>query len=253
MSQVKTIALLDADGLEAALRQIGAERYHNLHPFHRLLHDGKLSRAQVQAWALNRYAYQRAIPRKDAALIARSEDAVLRRDWRRRLVDHDGDAPGTGGVARWRALAIGVGVAPARVDAMAGVLPATIFAVEAYVNFVRDKSLLEAVASSLTEMFSPAIISERVSGMLKNYDFILPETLAYFTPRLTQAPRDVEFALEYVRQHAVTVETQQAVLAALRFKCDVLWAMLDALYFAYVEPGFLPPGCFDPGKAAANV
>lgn len=239
-------ALLTPDGLEAALRQIGATRYHNLHPFHRLLHGGKLNRGQVQAWALNRYAYQRAIPRKDAALIARSEDSELRRAWRSRLHDHDGDVPGQGGVVRWRALAIGVGLDPRQVDAMEGVLPATHFAVEAYVAFVRERSLLEAVASSLTEMFSPTIISERVSGMLANYDFITPPTLAYFTPRLTQAPRDAEFALAYVRQHATSIAAQQAVLGALRFKCDVLWAMLDALHFAYVAPGMIPPGCFTP-------
>lgn len=238
--------VLSPDALEAALRQIGAQRYHNLHPFHRLLHDGKLTRGQVQAWALNRFAYQRAIPRKDAALIARTDDADLRREWRHRLEDHDGDGPGRGGVARWRALAIGVGLNPDQVDAMEGVLPATVFAVEAYVAFVRERSLLEAVASSLTEMFSPSIISERVSGMLRHYDFVTADTLAYFTPRLTQAPRDADFALAYVRAHATTHAAQAAVLAALRFKCDVLWAMLDALHHAYVAPGHIPPGAFVP-------
>src|ERR671918_2315295 len=94
--------------LEAALRRIGAERYHNLHPFHRLLHEGRLSRGQVQAWALNRYYYQSRIPLKDASLIARAEDPALRREWRQRLVDHDGEAPGSGGIARWLALTDGL-------------------------------------------------------------------------------------------------------------------------------------------------
>ena len=118
-----------------------------------------------------------------------------------------------------------------------GLLPGTRFAVDAYVRFVREKSLLEAIASSLTEMFSPDIISQRVSGMLRNYDFVTRETLAYFTPRLTQAPQDVAFALSYVKEHADTAEQQEQVLAALRFKCDLLWAQLDALHFAYVAPG----------------
>jgi pyrroloquinoline-quinone synthase len=111
---------------------------------------------------------------------------------------------------------------------------------------VREKSLLEAIASSLTEMFAPNIISQRVSGMLRNYAFITEKTLAYFTPRLTQAPQDVAFALSYVREHATTVERQEQVLAALRFKCDLLWAQLDALHFAYVSPGLPPPGAFKP-------
>lgn len=230
--------------LEAALRRIGAERYHNLHPFHRLLHGGKLSKGQVQAWALNRYCYQSAIPRKDAALIARASDPELRRLWRQRLVDHDGEAPGQGGIARWLALTDGLGLDREYVVSTRGALPATKFAVEAYVRFVGERSLLEAVASSLTELFSPAIISERVSGMLENYPFVGRDTLAYFNARMTQAPRDADFALEYVKREARRPDQQQAVLAALEFKCSVLWAQLDALYHAYVAPGHVPPGAF---------
>jgi coenzyme PQQ biosynthesis protein C len=238
--------LLSPDELEAALRDIGARRYHRLHPFHHLLHGGKCSKGQVQAWALNRYCYQAAIPRKDAALIARCEDSDLRRIWRQRLVDHDGEAPGEGGVARWLKLTEGLGLDRDYVVSMRGALPATRFAVEAYVRFVRERSLLEAVASSLTEMFSPQIIGERVAGMLAGYDFVSRETLAYFNARLTQAPRDADFALEYVKREARTPEQQQAAMAALTFKCDVLWAQLDALYHAYVEPGHVPPGAFRP-------
>jgi coenzyme PQQ biosynthesis protein C len=234
--------------LEAALREMGAQRYHNLHPFHRLLHGGKLDRGQVQAWALNRYCYQSAIPRKDAGLIARTDDPELRRLWRQRLVDHDGEATGEGGIARWLALTDGLGLDRGYVVSKRGALAATRFAVEAYVRFVREESLLEAVASSLTELFSPNIISERVSGMLAGYPFISRDTLAYFNARMTQAPRDADFALDYVKREARTSEQQQAVLAALAFKCDVLWAQLDALYHAYVEPGHIPPGAFRPGE-----
>ena len=244
-----TTNLMTAAELADALRAIGAERYHIHHPFHRLLHGGRLDRGQVQAWALNRYCYQSAIPAKDATLLARLPTSDLRREWRRRLVDHDGDAPGTGGVARWLKLAEGVGLDAGYVQSGAGLLPATRFAVDAYVAFVRDRSLLEAIASSLTEMFSPGIIAERVSGMLAHYDWITPDTLAYFTPRLTQAPQDADFALAYVQEHARTPEQQQAALAALRFKCDVLWAQLDALHHAYVAPGLPPPGAFVPDAA----
>jgi len=179
--------------LEAQLRAIGAQRYHRLHPFHALLHGGKCSKGQVQAWALNRYYYQAMIPVKDASL-----------------------------------------------------MPATRFAVEAYVHFVRDKTMLEAVASSLTELFSPQIISERLEGMLKGYDFVSADTLAYFAKRPPLAQRDSDFALDYVKRHAKTPDVQQAVLKALEFKCDVLWAMLDALYHAYVAPKHIPPGAFVP-------
>ncbi|MFT8483640.1 MAG: pyrroloquinoline-quinone synthase PqqC [Gluconobacter cerinus] len=239
------MTLLTPDQLEARLRQIGAERYHNRHPFHRKLHDGLLTKQQVQAWALNRYYYQARIPAKDATLLARLPTAELRREWRRRIEDHDGTEPGTGGVARWLVLTDGLGLDRDYVESTDDLLPATRFAVDAYVNFVRDQSILAAIASSLTELFSPTIISERVSGMLRHYDFISEETLAYFTPRLTQAPRDSDFALAYVRENARTPEQQREVLGALEFKCSVLWSMLDALDYAYVE-GHIPPGAFVP-------
>src|SRR5262249_10889139 len=140
----------------------------------------------------------------------------------------------------------GVGLDRDYVTSLQGLLPATRFAVEAYVRFVREKSLLEAIASSLTELFSPQIIGERLEGMLKNYDFVTAQTLAYFSQRPPQAERDSRFALDYVKREARTPEEQRLVLAALEFKCDVLWSMLDALYHAYVAPGHIPPGAFVP-------
>jgi coenzyme PQQ biosynthesis protein C len=182
--------------LEAQLRDIGARRYHRLHPFHVLLHGGQCTKGQVQAWALNRYYYQAMIPLKDASLIARCNESALRREWRRRLVDHDGESEGDGGIARWLKLTDGPGLDRDYVVSLAGLLPATRFAVEAYVHFVRDKTLLEAIASSLTELFSPQIISERLAGMLKSYDFVSADILAYFSARAPLAQRDSEFALE---------------------------------------------------------
>lgn len=238
--------LLSPAELEARLRAVGAERYHDKHPFHRLLHAGKLDRTQVTAWALNRYYYQAMIPVKDATVLSRMTDPALRRAWRQRIVDHDGEREGDGGIERWLKLTDGLGLDRAYVVSGAGLLPGTRFAVEAYVNFCRERPLLEAIASSLTEMFSPGIIRERVAGMLAGYSFVSKETLAYFDKRLTQAPRDADFALDYVKAHADTAEKQQAVIAALEFKCSVLWSQLDALHFAYVEPGVVPPGAWSP-------
>ena len=241
-----TAALLSGEDLERCLRQIGEERYHHRHPFHHLMRDGRLNRGQVQAWALNRYYYQARIPAKDAFLVARLPTPGLRREWRRRIIDHDGEDEGTGGIARWLRLTDGLGLDRDYVVSLAGLLPATRFAVEAYVHFVREKTLLEAIASSLTELFSPQIINERLAGMLKSYDFVSADTLAYFSARPPLAQRDSDFALDYVKRHARTPDAQQAVLKALEFKCDVLWAMLDALTHAYVAPKKVPPGAFVP-------
>jgi pyrroloquinoline-quinone synthase len=240
------VSLLSSTEFEAHLRAIGAERYHNRHPFHRALHDGKLNKGQVQAWALNRYVYQARIPIKDAIIVSRLPTPELRATWRVRIEDHDGTDGSDGGIARWLKLTDGLGLDRATVTSERAALPATIFAADAYVHFTRDKSLLEAVASSLTELFAPTIIAERVEGMLSGYDFVTKETLSYFGKRMTQAPRDADFALRYCIEHARTREDQQLCLDALTFKCNVLWAMLDALHFAYVTPGLIPPGAFKP-------
>lgn len=231
--------------LEQQLRFIGATRYHSLHPFHSLLHGGKLSKGQVQAWALNRYYYQSTIPIKDAVVISRFRDRDTRIEWRHRISDHDGDIGTEGGIERWIKLTEGLGLDTDYVERAEGILPATRFAVEAYVHFVREKSPLEAIASSLTELFAPNLHEERISGMLKHYDFVNPEVMSYFSRRLTQAPRDSEFALNYVKQHARTPYERQLVCNALIFKTNVLWVQLDALYHAYVE-GHVPPGAFVP-------
>ena len=232
------------DQLEAALRSVGVNRYHNLHPFHKMLHGGKLNKGQVQAWALNRYYYQAIIPQKDTALMSKMTDREMRREWRQRYFDHDGIGEDQGGIERWLVLTDALGLSREYVQSTRGLLPGTRFAVEAYLNFVRDRPLLEGIASSLTELFAPAIHSERIAGMLANYNFVEDSMMGYFRKRLTQAPRDVTFALRYVREHAKTPDAQQAAIDALIFKTEVLWAQLDALYCAYVEPGFVPPGAF---------
>ena len=187
----RAVKLLTPEELEAALRDIGAGVIIACIRFIALLHGGKCSKGQVQAWALNRYYYQAMIPIKDASLIARCEDPAVRREWRSRLVDHDGEREGDGGIARWLKLTDGLGLERDYVTSLRGLLPGTRFAVDAYVHFVREKTLLEAIASSLTEMFSPVIISERMAGMLANYDFITRETLSLFrqTPAAGAARR----------------------------------------------------------------
>src|SRR3981189_3132524 len=145
----KGVALNSAKELEAALRQIGATRYHNLHPFHRLLHGGKLNKGQVQAWALNRYYYQSTISIKDAVVISRFRDRGIRLEWRHRIEDHDGDVGTEGGIERWLKLTEGLGLDNAYGESAEGILPATRFAVDAHAHFVRDQTPPEATASTL--------------------------------------------------------------------------------------------------------
>jgi pyrroloquinoline-quinone synthase len=235
--------LLSLDELRAAFQAVGEERYHHRHPFHLLMHEGKLSRGQLQAWALNRYYYQSSIPIKESIILSRGPDPVFRRAWRKRVVDHDGDATSEGGIKRWVKLAEATGLDSAQVRAGEGILPATRFAVNEYLNIVRNRSLLEAVASSLTELFSTKLITLRVEKLRQFYPW-LSGGLDYFEARLYQAPEDAQFATNYVYENAKTRAEQELAIQALRDKCDILWAQLDALYFAYVQPGWPPPGAF---------
>lgn len=235
------------DEFEARLRAIGAERYHDRHPFHARLHGGGCTPDEVRAWVINRWMYQSRIPMKDAAFMSRVEDPDLRRAWRKRIEDHDGGVAEGGGIRRWLALARAVGLDPDYVASGAGIMPATRFAVDAYVRFVREMPLLDAVAASLTELFAPRIHAQRIEGLLAHYDFADDSSLAYFRKRLTEAPEDVRFGLDYVLTRADTRERQDAAAAALTFKTDVLWAQLDALWHGYVE-GNIPHGAWRPGE-----
>jgi pyrroloquinoline-quinone synthase len=181
--------------------------------------------------------------------MSRALDRQLRREWVHRILDHDGSVGEEGGIERWLVLTDALGLDRAYVVSMEGALPATRFAVEAYVSFVRERTLLEAVASSLTELFAPSIHRERIAGMLESYDFVGERAMQYFRRRLDQANRDADFALAYVKEHALTLQEQAAAVAAVRFKCNVLWAQLDALHHAYVTPGLVPPGAFQPASA----
>lgn len=238
---------LSRETLEARLRAIGPARYHDLHPFHHRLHSGQCTMDEVQAWVINRWYYQSRIPMKDAAFMSRCTDPDLRRIWRSRIDDHDGGVGDGGGIRRWLKLAEGVGLDPDYVASGRGVMPATRFAVDAYVRFVRDEPLIAAMASSLTEMFAPAIHTKRIEGLLAHYSFANPDTIAYFKHRLTEAPKDVAFTLRWVLDHAVTRADQEVAIAALTFKTEVLWVQLDALWHGYVA-GNIPPGAWRPGE-----
>jgi pyrroloquinoline-quinone synthase len=235
--------MLSAEELKTRLRKVGEERYHHRHPFHLLMHEGQLTRGQLQAWALNRYYYQSIIPMKDSIILSRSDDPDFRRTWRKRVVDHDGDATHEGGIERWIRLAEATGLERERVLRGEEVLPATRYAVDAYLSLVRNQSFLEAVASSLTEMFSRDLITLRMDRLRQYYPW-LSGGLDYFTARLDQAPEDARFALHWVTENARTRTEQELAIGALLAKCDILWAQLDALYFAYVQPGWPPPGAF---------
>jgi pyrroloquinoline-quinone synthase len=237
--------MLSREELRNRLLAVGANRYHHRHPFHLRMHEGLLSRGQMQAWALNRYYYQSRIPIKDALLLAKSEDPAFRRAWRKRMLDHDGDLDGYGGIEKWIRLAEAAGLSRAEVIPCIGVLPGVRYAVDAYLALVRDSPLLVAVASSLTELFSRDLISLRIDKVRLHYPYMV-EGLAYFEGRLTQAPEDADFALEYVSIHAETRSQQEQAVGALEQKCAILWAQLDAIDYAYVAPGSIPPGCFVP-------
>lgn len=218
------------------LREEGTRRYHDRHPFHVAMHEGGLSRDQLQRWVENRYYYQTRIPIKDALILAKSEDPSFRRTWLRRIIDHDGSAEGTGGLELWLRLGEALGVERRRLEALDGLLPGVRFACDAYVNFVREASLVEAVASSLTEFFSPELMAKRVASFERHYSFVEPEALEYFRQRVSRAQRDASEAVEFVLATAITRPVQEACIQALIRKTEILWHLLDCVQAAETRP-----------------
>jgi pyrroloquinoline-quinone synthase len=212
-----------------------SRRYHDQHPFHVRMNAGACSRRQIQGWVANRFYYQENIPRKDAAILANCPDLEVRRRWIRRIVDHDGTAAGEGGVEAWLRLGEAAGLTREEILDHRHLVPGVRFAVDAYVNFARTRPWVEAVASSLTELFAPDLMAERLAAFERWYRWIEPAGLAYFRARLEQAPRDCEHALEVVTAHCRSAESQARALDALSFKCDVLWSLMDSIDKAYPE------------------
>jgi len=223
--------------LIAWLRREGERRYHDRHPFHRLMHDGKLTRRQLQEWVRNRYYYQTRIPIKDALIVSKSEDPAFRRLWSRRIRDHDGEREGEGGLELWLRLADGVGLEREDVKSCAGVLPGVRFACDAYVELVRERSLVEAVASSLTEFFAPDLLARRVAAWEKHYPWVKAETLEYFRSRVPRARQDSAEAIDFVVSNAQSYEVQERCVAALVKKTEILWHLLDCVQAATIDRG----------------
>jgi pyrroloquinoline-quinone synthase len=221
------------DDLAASLRAFSTS-YYASHPFHTLMHEGRLTPRQLQGWVANRLAYQRVIPRKDAALISNCPDPDVRREWLQRIVDHDGTTPGTGGIEMWIRLGEALGVPREEMEDERHVLPGVRFITESYVTFCRTKPWVEGVASSLTELFAPDLMRKRIAAFPQHYPWVRAEALDYFKSRLTQAPRDSQFGLRIVREHCTTVETQRKAFEALAFKLELLWAMIETIHHAYV-------------------
>ncbi|HEX4575529.1 MAG TPA: pyrroloquinoline-quinone synthase PqqC [Gemmatimonadales bacterium] len=217
------------DEFIARLQGVLERRYHHLHPFNRRMHQGQLSRAELQRWVANRFYYQRNIPRKDALILANCPDPAVRQRWIQRITDHDGAPGAPGGIEAWLRLGEAMGVPRADLLDQRRLLPGVRFAVDAYVNFCRSRPWLEAVAASLTELFAPRIVQERLAAMLSHYPWVDPAGLEYFRKRLSQAPRDAEHALGLVTERLRTRDEQERAVAALEFKCDVLWCLLDAV------------------------
>lgn len=241
---VPPAALLDRDAFLERLRAEGSARYHDQHPFHVAMHEGRLGRADLARWVANRYYYQTRIPIKDALILAKSEDPAFRRAWVRRIQDHDGTVPGEGGLAQWLRLAEAVGLNAADVASCRDVLPGVRFACDGYVSLVRDSSLVVAVASSLTEFFAPDLMSRRIAAWEQHYPFVDAAGLAYFRARVSRARRDSGEAIAFVTEHARSRETQEACVAALIRKTEVLWHLLDCVSVA-------GSGGLAPGKGAA--
>ncbi len=216
------------------LRREGFAHYHHEHPFHVRMHAGRLSRHQLQQWVLNRYYYQTRIPIKDALILAKSEDPAFRRMWIHRILDHDGDGTAEGGLALWRRLARAVGVEERTLADSSAVLPGVRLACDGYVSFVRDATLLEAVASSLTELFAPDLMATRIAAWEQHYPWVDRQALEYFRGRVPRASRDAGEALGFVMSEATTVERQARCRNALVRKTEILWHLLDCLYAAYV-------------------
>ncbi|MBU3644632.1 MAG: pyrroloquinoline-quinone synthase PqqC [Candidatus Methylopumilus sp.] len=220
---------------EAKLREKG-QGYHIYHPIHVMMYEGKLTKEQLQCWVANRFYYQISIPMKDAAILSNCPDKEIRKGWIVRIVDHDGEGDVEGGIEAWIKLGEAVGLTREQVTSLEMVSPGVKFAVDAYVNFARQRPWQESVCSSLTELFAPHIHQQRISSWPQMYPWINENGLVYFKKRLTEARRDVEQGLQVTLDYfGHSREMQERALQILQFKLDVLWVIADAIMLACTQ------------------
>ena len=220
---------------EAKLREKG-QGYHIYHPIHVMMYEGKLTKEQLQCWVANRFYYQISIPMKDAAILSNCPDKEIRKGWIVRIVDHDGEGDVEGGIEAWIKLGEAVGLTREQVTSLEMVSPGVKFAVDAYVNFARQRPWQESVCSSLTELFAPHIHQQRISSWPQMYPWINENGLVYFKKRLTEARRDVEQGLQVTLDYfGPSREMQERALQILQFKLDVLWVIADAIMLACTQ------------------
>jgi len=222
--------------LEARLRAVLAERYHDRHPFNLRMHAGTLTPGELRTWVRNRYYYQTRIPIKDGVILAKAESPEFRREWVRRIHDHDGERAGEGGLAQWLALAEAVGLGREEVESLRLVLPGVRAACDDYVRLVAESDLLESVAASLTEMSAATIMAERIAAFERHYPWVGERGLRYFRSRTTLARRDGESGLRFVIENARSPADQDRCVRVLERKCEILWRLLDAVEQAHARP-----------------
>jgi pyrroloquinoline-quinone synthase len=223
---------LDAAEFERQLRASG-HSYHIYHPFNVLLNAGRASPKQVRGWVANRFYYQVNVPIKDAAILANCEDREIRREWVLRILEQDGHGDDPGGIEAWVRLGQAVGLTATELWSMEHVLPGVRFAVDAYVNFARQQPWQEAVCASLTELFAPSMRAERLANWPAHYTWIDPAGLDYVRSRVPGQGRDLDHGLRVTLAHFRTRAAQSRALEVLRFKLDLLWAILDTLQIRY--------------------
>lgn len=222
------------------------DKYHIYHPFHVMMNEGNLPKESIQNWVANRFYYQVNIPIKDAAILSNCDDRQARRQWIKRITDHDGREASEGGIEAWIRLGEACGLTREDLYSQKSVLPGVRFAVDAYVNFARKAPWQEAVCASLTELFAPEIHKQRLSTWPQNYPWINSEGLQYFRNRLKEVPVDVDFALQVTLDYFNTKTLQERALEILKFKISVLWAMADAMHMAYIFE--MPPASMEIDK-----
>jgi pyrroloquinoline-quinone synthase len=247
------------------LRAVGERGYHDKHPFHVAMNEGRLPQQALRGWVANRFYYQRNIPIKDAAIVSNCPLRHVRQVWIHRILDHDGvssrgvdfgvhngesgatDLPPTqplanpGGIEAWLRLGEACGLSREELLANRHLVPGVRFAVDAYVNFARYRPWPIAIASSLTELFAPDLMTARLAAFENFYRWIDPHGLDYFRRRITQARCDSDEALQITLEYCNTRELQREAVRALEFKCDVLWSMLDAIHHGYYGRSIAAP------------
>ena len=215
-----------------SLLKEGDKRFPSQHPFMKLFYEGKLTKQQMQGWAVNRYYFHRSIPSKEAAIVANCPDHV-RKFWAEKLMEEDGTDGKPSHPDLWLRFCEDLGLQRNEVK-KAEILPAVRMAVDGYLNLARYRPWKVGVGASLTEFSVPKRMEKMIAAFQAHYPYVTEEGMSFFKEHMIADMEHGQLTIDLIKENCETPQDESEVKEGYFYKIDMHRVILDAVHLEYV-------------------